>query len=95
MRKDHSCLQILCSLGDLESRKEATVYLQLEATPAVSNMVNILVFEHTHQGYKCMCLGDRNLSYKQFIFAAFATTIVLLLVVAKIFLLLKISLGPG
>ncbi|XP_074857267.1 integrin alpha-4 [Carettochelys insculpta] len=38
MKEDHSCLRILCKFGNMESGKEATVQMQLEATPSVLEM---------------------------------------------------------
>uniref|UniRef100_U3IW31 Integrin subunit alpha 4 n=1 Tax=Anas platyrhynchos platyrhynchos TaxID=8840 RepID=U3IW31_ANAPP len=53
MKNDSLCLQILCKLGNMESGKEATIQLQLEATPSLLEMddVSALKFEvrATHQ----------------------------------------------
>nr|XP_047917427.1 integrin alpha-4 isoform X1 [Anser cygnoides] len=38
MKNDSLCLQILCKLGNMESGKEATIQLQLEATPSLLEM---------------------------------------------------------
>ncbi|KFW93881.1 Integrin alpha-4, partial [Phalacrocorax carbo] len=38
MKNDSLCLQIHCKLGNMESGKEATVQLQLEATPSLLEM---------------------------------------------------------
>ncbi|XP_061235175.1 integrin alpha-4 isoform X2 [Neopsephotus bourkii] len=38
MKNDNFCLQIYCKLGNMESGKEATVQLQLEATPSLLEM---------------------------------------------------------
>ncbi|NWW45986.1 ITA4 protein, partial [Pedionomus torquatus] len=38
MKNDSLCLQIYCKLGNMESGKEATVQLQLEATPSLLEM---------------------------------------------------------
>ncbi|XP_010147443.1 PREDICTED: integrin alpha-4-like, partial [Eurypyga helias] len=38
MKNDSLCLQIYCKLGNMESGKEATIQLQLEATPALLEM---------------------------------------------------------
>uniref|UniRef100_A0A8D2INU3 Integrin alpha third immunoglobulin-like domain-containing protein n=1 Tax=Varanus komodoensis TaxID=61221 RepID=A0A8D2INU3_VARKO len=43
MKDDPFCLQILCNLGDMESGKEATVDVTLEATSALVAVVNILI----------------------------------------------------
>ncbi|NWZ19516.1 ITA4 protein, partial [Asarcornis scutulata] len=47
MKNDSLCLQILCKLGNMESGKEATIQLQLEATPSLLEMddVSALKFE--------------------------------------------------
>ncbi|XP_064017861.1 integrin alpha-4 isoform X1 [Pogoniulus pusillus] len=47
MKNDSLCLQIHCKLGNMESGKEATVQLQLEATPSLLEMddVSTLKFE--------------------------------------------------
>uniref|UniRef100_A0A8C8RA82 Integrin subunit alpha 4 n=1 Tax=Pelusios castaneus TaxID=367368 RepID=A0A8C8RA82_9SAUR len=38
MKEDHSCLRILCKFDNMESGKEATIEMQLEATPSVLEM---------------------------------------------------------
>ncbi|KAL8183567.1 UNVERIFIED_CONTAM: hypothetical protein K2H54_045069 [Gekko kuhli] len=47
MKDDPSCLQIHCNLGDLESGKEATVHISLEATPSLlqEDAASVLKFE--------------------------------------------------
>uniref|UniRef100_A0A8C8RAU3 Integrin subunit alpha 4 n=1 Tax=Pelusios castaneus TaxID=367368 RepID=A0A8C8RAU3_9SAUR len=42
MKEDHSCLRILCKFDNMESGKEATIEMQLEATPSVLEMVNCM-----------------------------------------------------
>jgi len=39
MKNDSLCLQIYCKLGNMESGKEATVQLHLEAAPSLLEMV--------------------------------------------------------
>ncbi|NWU99153.1 ITA4 protein, partial [Upupa epops] len=41
MKNDHLCLQIFCQLGNMESGKEATVQLHLEATPSLLEMDDV------------------------------------------------------
>uniref|UniRef100_A0A8C3U8J6 Integrin subunit alpha 4 n=1 Tax=Catharus ustulatus TaxID=91951 RepID=A0A8C3U8J6_CATUS len=47
MKNDSLCLQIHCKLGNMESGKEATVHLHLEATPLLLQMddASVLKFE--------------------------------------------------
>uniref|UniRef100_A0A8D2NND6 Integrin subunit alpha 4 n=1 Tax=Zonotrichia albicollis TaxID=44394 RepID=A0A8D2NND6_ZONAL len=47
MKNDSLCLQIHCMLGNMESGKEATVHLHLEATPLLLHMddASVLKFE--------------------------------------------------
>ncbi|XP_062974667.1 integrin alpha-4 [Elgaria multicarinata webbii] len=47
MKDDPFCLLILCNFGDMESGKEATVHVNLEATPSLLNMdeASSLIFE--------------------------------------------------
>ncbi|KAH0621555.1 hypothetical protein JD844_022967 [Phrynosoma platyrhinos] len=47
MKDDPFCLQILCNFGDMESGKEATVHVNLEATPSLLHMdeASTLIFE--------------------------------------------------
>ncbi|XP_061464274.1 integrin alpha-4 isoform X2 [Rhineura floridana] len=47
MKHDPFCLQILCNFGNMENGKEATVHIQLEATPSLLNMdeASALIFE--------------------------------------------------
>ncbi|CAI5762276.1 integrin alpha-4 [Podarcis lilfordi] len=47
MKDDSLCLQIFCNFGNMENGKEATVHVQLEATPSVLNMdaASALTFE--------------------------------------------------
>ncbi|XP_003227172.1 integrin alpha-4 isoform X1 [Anolis carolinensis] len=47
MKNDPFCLQILCNFGDMESGKEATVQIHLEATPSLLEMgeASTLIFE--------------------------------------------------
>ncbi|KAJ7345573.1 hypothetical protein JRQ81_001523 [Phrynocephalus forsythii] len=47
MKNDPFCLQIFCNFGDMESGKEATVQVHLEATPSLLSMdeASALVFE--------------------------------------------------
>ncbi|XP_077175658.1 integrin alpha-4 isoform X1 [Paroedura picta] len=47
MKDDPLCLQIHCNFGDLESGKEATVHIYLEATPSLLNAdaASVLKFE--------------------------------------------------
>ncbi|XP_042311278.1 integrin alpha-4 [Sceloporus undulatus] len=47
MKEDPFCLQILCNFGDMESGKEVTVQINLEATPSLLHMdeASTLIFE--------------------------------------------------
>nr|XP_006121755.2 integrin alpha-4 [Pelodiscus sinensis] len=47
MKEDHLCFRILCKFGSMESGKEVTVQIQLEATPSILEMdeVSSLKFE--------------------------------------------------
>uniref|UniRef100_A0A8D0DZ86 Integrin subunit alpha 4 n=1 Tax=Salvator merianae TaxID=96440 RepID=A0A8D0DZ86_SALMN len=86
---DPFCLQIRCNFGNMESGKEATVHILLEATPSLTNMVNTL--NRCVYAYLCVILeGLHNQKTKKsvtFLFIGMGSVFGILLLLLFVFVL--------